>query len=77
LQVAAIGPAYADYRQLIINNNLSGSYIAAEAQNELITTLQDIGISKKLHLSSILQVLMQLKLGDEVALYAASSHPLS
>jgi hypothetical protein len=77
VQVAAIGPAYADYRQLIMDNNLTGKYIAGEAHSALASTLGDIGISKKLHVSSIMEVLMQLKSGDEAALGAASSYPSS
>jgi hypothetical protein len=75
VQVAAIGPAYAEYRQLIIDNNLTGKYVAGETHTALASTLGDIGITKKLHVSSIIEVLMQLKFDDENALKAACSQP--
>jgi hypothetical protein len=77
LQIAAIGPVYADYRKLIIDNNLTGKYIASNSESALATTFADIGISKKLHASCILDVLIQLKSGDEAALAAACCHPPS
>jgi hypothetical protein len=77
LQVAAIGPVYADYRKLIVDNSLTGEYIAGSSESDLATTLGDIGISKKLHVSQIMKVLMQLKSGDEAALAAACCHPPS
>ncbi len=77
LQVAAIGPAYAGYRQIIIDNKLTGKYVAAKAESALATTLADIGISKELHVSSIVEALMLLKSGDKDALAAAASHPPS
>jgi hypothetical protein len=77
VQVAAIGPAYVDCGRLITENNLTGKYIAGEAHSVLVTTLADIGISKKLHVSSIMEVLMLLKSGDEAALDAANSLPPS
>lgn len=77
LQVAAIGYAYVDYRQRIIDNNLNGEYIAGKSDSALASTLVDIGIYKELHVSCIMNVLVQLKLGDETALAAASSHPSS
>ena len=77
LQVAAIGPVYADYRKLVIDNSLTGEYIAGKSESALATTLGDIGISKELHVTRILDVLMQLKSGDEAALAAACCHPPS
>ena len=77
LQVAAIGPVYADYRKLIVDNSLTGKYIASKSESALATALGDIGISKELHASRILDVLMQLKSGDEAALAAACRHPPS
>ena len=75
LQVAAIGPVHADYRKLIIDNNLTGKYIASNSESALATTFEDIGISKQLHVSCILDELMQLKSGDKAALTAACCHP--
>ena len=77
LQVAAIGYAYVDYRQRIIDNNLNGEYIAGNSDSTLAATLADIGICKGLHVSCIMKVLVRLKSGDETALAAASSHPSS
>lgn len=77
VQVAAIGPAYVDCGRLITDNNVTGKYIAGEAHSVLVTTLADIGISKKVHVSSIMEVLMLLKSGDEAALDAACSRPPS
>jgi hypothetical protein len=77
LQVAAIGPAYAGYRQIIIDNKLTGKYVAGEAHDAMAAALADIGISKKVHVSSIVEALMLLKSGDEDALAAAASHPSS
>jgi hypothetical protein len=77
LQVAGIAPAYSDYRQLIIDNRLSGNFIASNSESALTFALEEIGISKKLHVYHIMIALMQLKSGDETALAAASSHPLS
>ncbi len=77
LQVAAIGPVYADYRKLIIDNSLTGKYIACKSESALANTLGDIGISKELHASRIIDVLMQLKSGDEAALTSACCHPPS
>jgi hypothetical protein len=74
LQVAAIGPVYADYLKLIIDNNLTGKCIASNSESALATAVEDIGISKKLHASCILDV---LKFGDEAALAAACCHPPS
>jgi hypothetical protein len=75
LQVAAIAPAYAPYRQLIIDNNLTGEFIANKSDSALASALADIGIGKELHASCVMKVLMQLKSGDESALTAATSHP--
>jgi hypothetical protein len=75
LQVAAIAPAYAPYRQLIIDNNLTGEFIASKSDSALASALADIGICKELHVSCVMKVLMQLKSGDESALSAATSHP--
>ena len=77
MQVAALGPAYGGYRQIIIDNRLTGKYVAGETQDSLAATLADIGISKELHVSSIVEALMLLKSGDEDALAAAASHPPS
>ncbi len=77
VQVAAIGPAYVDCGRLITDNNVTGEYIASEAHSALVTTLADIGISKKVHVTSIMKVLMLLKSGDEAALDAACSRPSS
>ena len=78
LQVAAIGPVYlVYYRKLIVDNSLTGKYIASKSESALATALGDIGISKELHVSRILDVLMQLKSGDEAALAAACCHPPS
>ena len=75
LQVAGIGPAYTNYRQLIIDNNFAGSFVAKNSESALARALDEIGVAKKLHVSRILAVLMQLKSGDEAVLAAASSHP--
>ncbi len=77
MQVAAIGPAYACYRQLIIDNDFTGEYIAGKSETLLACTLGDIGIRMELHVSRIMRVLLQLKSGDEAALAAAYSHPSS
>ena len=45
LQVAGIGPAYTDYRQLIIDNDVTGRFIADNSENALTSALGDIGIS--------------------------------
>ncbi len=75
LQVAGIGPVYTDYRQLIIDNDLTGRFIADKSDSALTSALGDIGISKELHVHRIMIVFMQLKSGDEAVLAAASSHP--
>ena len=77
LQVAGIGPAYTDYRQLIIDNDLAGPFIAGKSESALTSALGDMGITKELHVHRIVTALMQLKSGDEGALAAASLHPLS
>ena len=77
LQVAGIGPAYTDYRQLIIDNDLAGRFIADKSEGALTSALGDMGITKELHVHRIVTALMQLKSGDEGALAAASSHPWS
>ena len=77
LQVAGIGPAYTDYRQLIIDNLLTGQFIADKSEGALTSALGDMGITKELHVYHIVAALMRLKSGDEGALAAASSHPLS
>jgi hypothetical protein len=74
LQVASIGPAYSDYRQLIIDNDLTGRFIADKSESALTSALEDIGFSKELHIHRIMIVFMQLKSGDEAVLAAASSH---
>ena len=71
LQVAGIGPAYTGYRQLIIDNRLTGQFIASNSEGALKSVLKDIGITKELHVFHIVTVLMQLKSGDEGALAAA------
>ena len=75
LQVAGIGPAYTDYRQLIIDNNFAGNFVARNAESALTCALEEIGVTKKLHVSCIVVVLMQLKCGEEAVLAAASSYP--
>jgi hypothetical protein len=75
LQVSAIAPAYVPYRQLIIDNNLTGEFIAGKSDSALASALADIGICKELHVSCVMKVLMRLKSGDESALSAATSHP--
>ncbi len=77
MQVAAIGPAYADYRQLIIDNSVAGKFIASETESNLASMLGDIGISKKVHVARIVDELMRLKAGDKAALEAACSQPSS
>ena len=77
LQVAGIGPAYTGYRQLIIDNRLTGQFIASKSESALTSALGDMGITKELHVYHIVTALMQLKSGDEGSLAAASSHPLS
>ena len=74
LQVAGIGPAYTDYRQLIIDNNFAGNFVANNAESALARALEEIGVAKKLHVSRIVAALMQLKSGDEAVLAVASSH---
>ncbi len=74
VQVAAIGPVYTDYRKLIVDNNLTGEFIAVSSECDLVTSLGDIGVSKKLHVSQIMKLLIQLKSGDEAALAAACRH---
>ena len=75
LQVAGIGPAYTDYRQLIIDNDVTGRFIADKSESALTSALGDIGISIfQLHVHRIMIVFMQLKSGDEAVLAAASSH---
>jgi hypothetical protein len=71
LQVAGIGPAYTDYRQFIIDNRLTGQFIASNSEGALKSVLKDMGITKELHVFHIVTVLMQLKSGDEGALAAA------
>ena len=71
LQVAGIGPAYTDYPQLIIDNRLTGEFIASKSEGALTSALGDMGITKELHVFHIVTVLMQLKCGDEGALAAA------
>ena len=77
MQVAAIGSAYAGYRQLIIDNGLTGKYIASETDSNLAATLADIGISQKLHASRVFDMIMQLKAGDKATLDATCSLPSS
>ena len=77
LQVAGIGPAYTDYRQLIIDNDLAGHFIADKSEGALTSALGDLGITKELHVHRIVTAFLRLKSGDEGALAAASSHPLS
>ena len=57
---ASIGPAYADYRQLFIENSVTGNYIASETQSDLAGALGEVGISKKMHLSHFMDLLMLL-----------------
>ncbi len=68
MKVAAIGPAYTDYCQLIIDNDLSGDYIASKSENDLTSALSEIGISKRLHISRIMNLFSRLKSGEEAAL---------
>jgi hypothetical protein len=75
LQVAGIGPAYTDYRQLIIDNDLTGNFVAMNSDSALTCALEEIGVTKKLHAHRIVVVLMLLKSGDEAVLAAASSLP--
>ena len=77
LQVAGVGPAYTDYRQLIIDNRLTGEFIASKSEGALTSALGDMGITKELHVHQILTALMRLKSGDKGALAAASLLPLS
>ena len=77
LQVAGIGPAYTDYRQLIIDNLLTGQFIADKCEGALTSALGDMGITKELHVYHIVAALMWLKSGDEGALAAAFAQPLS
>jgi hypothetical protein len=74
-QVAGIGPAYTDYRQLITDNDFAGNFVAKNSESALARALEEIGVAKKLHVSRIVAVLMQLKSGDEAVLAVASSHP--
>lgn len=76
-QVASIGSAYVDYRQLIVGNNLTGEYIASKSESALTTTLLDIGICKELHVTSVVKMFMGLKSGDEANLAAAMLHSSS
>jgi hypothetical protein len=73
LQLAAIGPVHADYRKLTIDNILTGKSIASNIDSALATTFEDMGISKQLHVSCILDE--QLTSGDKAALTAACCHP--
>ena len=73
LLVAAIAPAYVPYRQLIVDNNLTGKFIAGKSGSSLASALADMGVCKELHASCILEVLLQLKSGDEATLAAAVS----
>ncbi len=77
MQVAGIGPAYTDYRQLIIDNRLTGEFIASKSEGALTSALGDMGITKELHVYHIVTALMRLKYGDEGALAAAFAQPLS
>ncbi len=77
MQVASIGPAYADYRQLIIDNRLTGNFVASNSESDLTFAVEELGICKKLHVYHIMNALMQLKSGDETALSTASSYPSS
>ena len=74
MQVAGIGPAYTDYRQLIIDNDFAGRFISDKSEKALTSALGDIGIYKELHIHRIMIVFLQLKPGDEAVLAAASSH---
>ena len=70
---ASIGPAYADYRQLFIENSVTGNYSASETQSDLAGALGEVGISKKMHLSHFMDLLMLLKCSDEAAIEAANT----
>ncbi len=77
MQVAAIGPAYADNRQLIIDNSVTIKYIASKTDSNLASMLGDIGIAKKVHVARIVDELMKLKASDQAALEDACSQPSS
>ena len=60
---------------MIIDNNFAGNFVANNAESALARALEEIGVAKKLHVSRIVAVFMQLKSGDEAVVAAASSHP--
>ncbi len=75
LQIACIGPSYTNYHQLFIDNDFAGSFVARNSESALTSALEQIGISKSLHISRIMVLLMQLKSGDATVLETASSQP--
>jgi hypothetical protein len=54
---------------------LTGNFVARNSESALTCALEEIGVTKKLHVHRIVVVLMQLKSGDEAVLAAASSLP--
>ncbi len=73
LQIACIGPSYTNYHQLFIDNDFAGNFVARNSESALTSALEQIGVSKTLHVSRIMVLLMQLKSGEATVLATASS----
>ena len=59
--VASIGPAYEDYKTILINEGISGKFLAELNDEEVASTLTDLGITKALHVKNICVELKFLK----------------
>ena len=63
--IAAVGPAYVEYKTIIINEGISGKLLAELNDEEVTSTLADLGITKALHVKNICVELKSLKKKSE------------
>ena len=63
--VSSIGPAYVEYKTIMINEGISGKLLAELSDEEVTSTLADLGITKALHVKNIGVELKSLKKKSE------------
>ena len=60
-EVAAMGQAYTEYAALLIENAVDGHLLSTLSESELISALEDLGITKKLHQKALNTKLLKIK----------------
>jgi hypothetical protein len=61
-EVAAIGSAFEGYKEIFLSNGVDGAVLASlQVESEMVSCLEDMGITKKLHQKSLIAKFMKLK----------------